>query len=80
MATNKLKLNYEKTKYVIFCTKKKLWTLESKVSYKNKRISILEEVSAIKYLGIIWDQHLTLLANAKYLIGLLWLIYWVFKM
>ena len=66
LRANKLTLNANKTKYVIFGTRQKLTSkpdLNSTVG-DNK----IERVSSLKYLGVILDEHLTFDEHVAYIL------------
>lgn len=61
MRSNKLSLNIQKTKYIIFCTKNKSTNSNNSIKIHNEPIS---RVKIIKFLGVIldstlrWDKHI----------------------
>ena len=56
LKSNKLSVNVEKTKYVIFKTSKKKINHNFLLHYENE---ILHQVNSIKFLGVYIDQNLT---------------------
>ena len=65
--SNKLALNIDKTKYMVFATKNKKKLCKDNTEY-NLKISnkILERVTEIKFLGIIVDEQLNWKAQVQY--------------
>ena len=59
---NKLSLNIDKTKYIIFHTKGRKFSLDHNVYLNNK---VIERVSTIKFLGVIVDSTLSWSEHAK---------------
>ena len=66
LRANKLTLNVNKTKYVIFGSKNKITTIpDLNIKVGNDKI---ERVSSMKYLGVILDEHLTFDEHVTYII------------
>ena len=68
MTTNKLTLNFGKTKYKIFHNKKDAKTIRGVQKFKlnvNKRC--IKQVTEFKYLGIIFDNKLNWQKHIEYL-------------
>ena len=66
LKANKLTLNSNKTKYVIFGSKSNLTTKPDLNIYVGA--AKIERVSAMKYLGVILDEHLTFDEHITYII------------
>ena len=67
LKVNKLTLNANKTKYVIFSTKQHLYTKPDLNLYVGQ--DKINRVNSMKYLGIILDEHLTFDEHITYIIN-----------
>ena len=59
MSANHLRINYSKTKHIIFSTNSSKLSLFNKISIKGDNNNVIERVEDCKYLGIFLDEKLT---------------------